>query len=152
MAKENRTLKDVTLELEISDVYIREYLREYGFSGWRELVKQARSSKNDYSIIDEKGGVIFIMDQLVNGKSYKRIADDFNVKSKFIKDYMSFKGIDPDEIKKHISKWAVELELENFGGVNYIKKNLKLGLSLNEISEECKIPVPTLSKYLKEHA
>ena len=51
-----------------------------------------------------------------------------------------------------ISKWAVELELENFGGVNYIKKNLKLGLSLNEISEECKIPVPTLSKYLKEHA
>ena len=40
--------------------------------------------------IDEKGGVIFIMDQLVNGKSYKRIADDLNVKSKFIKDYMKW--------------------------------------------------------------
>ena len=152
MAKENKTQKEASLELNLPQVYITEYLNEQGISGWKELVDDARGFKDDYSIIDEKGGVIFIMDQLVNGKSYKRIADDFNVKSKFIKDYMSFKGIDPDEIKKHISKWAVELELENFGGVNYIKKNLKLGLSLNEISEECKIPVPTLSKYLKEHA
>ena len=151
MAKENRTLKDVILELEISDVYIREYLREYGFSGWRELVKQARSSKNDYSIIDEKGGVLFILDQLINGKSIRSIAKNLNVKTKFLTDYLEFKGFNLKEIKKYISKWDVELGLKNFGGVSYINENLKLGLSLTEISEECKIPVIKLSKYLKEY-
>ena len=152
MAKENRTQKDAASELEISEAYIREYLQEQGFSGWRELVKQARSPKNDYSIIDDKGGVLFIIDQLINGKSIRIIANDLNVKTKFIDDYLEFKGFDSKEINKYVSKWYVELGLKNFGGVNYIKNNLKLGLSMNEISEECKIPTKKLSKYLKEYA
>ena len=152
MAKENRTLKDVTLELEISDVYIREYLQDYGFSGWRELVKQARSPKKDYSLIDEKGGVLFIIDQLINGKSFRNIAKNLNVKTKLVHDYLAFKGFKSKELKEYISKWDVELGLKNFGGVDYIKKNLALGLTYTEISEECKIPVAKLSEYLKEHS
>lgn len=151
MAKENRTLKDVTLELEVSDEYIREYLREQGFSGWRELVKQARTPKTDYSLIDEKGGVLFILDQLINGIPIRTIAKNLNVKTKFINDYLAFKGFDIKEINKYISKWRIELVLDNFGGLNYIKKNLELGLSLTEISEECKIPSGKLSKYLREY-
>ena len=152
MAKENKTLKDVTLELEISDEYIREYLREQGFSGWRELVKQARTPKTDYSIIDDKGGVLFIMDQLINGIPIRTIAKNLNVKTKFINDYLAFKGFDIKEINKYISKWRIELVLENFGGMDYIKKNLKLGLSMNEISEECKISKKRLTEYLKEYS
>ena len=152
LAKENKTLKEVSLELEVPQTYIREYLKEQGISSWQRLVNDARGFKYDYSIIDERGGLLFIIDQLINGKTLKSISENLNVTSKFISDYLASKGTSSREIKKHISKWAVELELENFGGVNYIKKNLKLGLSLNEISEECKIPVPSLSKYLKEHA
>ena len=151
MAKENKTLKEASLELEISEEYIREYLKEQGFSGWRELVKQARTPKTDYSIIEEKGGVLFIMDQLINGIPIRKIAKDLNVRTKFINDYLAFKGFSSKEIKRYISKWDVELGLKNFGGINYIKKNLKLGLSLTEISEECKIPTEKLSKYLNEY-
>ena len=152
MAKENKTLKDVTLEFKVSEDYIREYLREQGFSGWRGLVKQARTSIVDYSIIDEKGGVLFIIDQLVKGNPIRSLAKDLNVKTKFINDYLNSKGLDSKEINKHISKWQVEIVLKNFGGVDYIKNNLKLGLSLTEISEECKIPTKKLSKYLKENS
>ena len=59
--------------------------------------------------------------------------------------------MDSKEINKYISKWSVELGLKNFGGINYIKKNLKLGLTLDEISEECRISKFTLSKYMKEY-
>ena len=152
MAKENKTLKDVTLEFEVSEDYIREYLREQGFGGWRELVKQARTLIVDYSIIEEKGGVLFIIDQLINGNSIRSIAKNLNVKTKFINDYLNSKGLDSKEINKHISKWHVEVVLKNFGGVDYIKNNLELGLSLTEISEECKIPTTKLSKYLKENS
>lgn len=152
MAKENKTQKEASLELGVHQNYIREYLREQGFTGWIELVKEARGFEDDYSIIDEKGGVLFIMDQLINGKTIRNIAKNFNVKTKFINDYLTYKGFDPKEVKKYISKWAVELELENFGGVDYIKNNLELGLSLTEISEECKIPTKKLSKYLKENS
>ena len=152
MAKENKTQKEASLELGVHQNYIREYLREQGFTGWIELVKEARGFEDDYSIIDEKGGVLFIMDQLINGKTIRNIVKNFNVKTKFINDYLTYKGFDTKEVKKYISKLAVELELENFGGVDYIKNNLELGLSLTEISEECKIPTKKLSKYLKENS
>ena len=127
-------------------------MREQGFSGWRGLVKQARTLIVDYSIIDEKGGVLFVIDQLINGNSIRSIAKDLNVKTKFINDYLNSKGLDSKEINKYISKWHVEVVLKNFGGVDYIKNNLELGLSLTEISEECKIPTTKLSKYLKENS
>jgi len=152
LAKENKTQKEASLEFNVPQVYIVEYLNEQGISGWKELVNEARGFNDDYSIIDEKGGVLFIIDELINGKSFKRIADDFNVTSRFIKDYLIFKGFNPDEINKYISKWSVELTLENFGGVDYIKKNIALGLTYSEISEECKIPVWKLSEYLKQHS
>jgi len=152
LAKENKTIKEVSLELEIPQVYIREYLKEQGISGWQTLVNEARGFKYDYSILDEKGGVVFIIDQLINGKTLKSISENLNVPSKFISDYLVSKGTSATEIRKYISKWSVEVGLENFGGLNYIKNNLKVGLSLDEISEECRIPPYTLSKYLKEHS
>jgi len=152
LAKENKTIKEVSLELEVPQVYIREYLKEQGISGWQTLVNEARGFKYDYSILDEKGGVVFIIDQLINGKTLKSISENLNVPSKFISDYLVSKGTSATEIRKYISKWSVEVGLENFGGLNYIKNNLKVGLSLDEISEECRIPPYTLSKYLKEHS
>jgi len=152
LAKENKTIKEVSLELEIPQDYIREYLKEQGISGWQTLVNEARGFKYDYSILDEKGGVVFIIDQLINGKTLKSISENLNVPSKFISDYLVSKGTSATEIRKYISKWSVEVGLENFGGLNYIKNNLKVGLSLDEISEECRIPPYTLSKYLKEHS
>ena len=152
MAKANKSQKEASLELGIPQVYIKEYLQEQGFSGWRELVKQARTSIVDYSIIDEKGGVLFIIDQLVKGNSIRSIAKDLNVKTKFINDYLNSKGLNSKEINKYISKWHVEIVLKTFGGVDYIKNNLELGLSLTEISEECKIPKHKLSEYLKENS
>lgn len=152
LAKENKTIKEVSLELEVPQVYIREYLKEQGISGWQTLVNEARGFKYDYSILDEKGGVVFIIDQLINGKTLKSISENLNVPSKFISDYLVSKGTSATEIRKYISKWSVEVGLENFGGLNYIKNNLKVGLSLDEISEECRISPYTLSKYLKEHS
>ncbi len=152
LAKENKTIKEVSLELEVPQVYIREYLKEQGISGWQTLVNEARGFKYDYSILDEKGGVVFIIDQLINGKTLKSISENLNVPSKFISDYLVSKGTSATEIRKYISKWSVEVSLENFGGLNYIKNNLKVGLSLDEISEECRISPYTLSKYLKEHS
>lgn len=151
LARENRTLKDAALELQVPQKYITEYLKEQGIKNWKELVNESGGLRDDYSIIDEKGGVLFIIDQLINGKPIRSIAKNLNVKTKLITEYLSFKGIDYIEINKYISKWSVELALKNFGGVNYVKKNLKLGLSLNEISEECKIPVGRLSEYMKEY-
>ena len=151
MAKANKSQKDASLELGVSQVYIREYLHEQGFSGWTELIKQARGLPDDYSIIEENGGILFIIDQIIQGKSMKAIAKDLNVTKKLISNYLAFKGINYKEIQKYISKWSIEFGLENFGGVNYIKRNLKLGLSMNEISEECKISKERLSKYLKEY-
>jgi len=152
LAKENKTIREVSLELEIPQDYIREYLKEQGISGWQTLVNEARGFKYDYSILDERGGVVFIIDQFINGETLKSISENLNVPSKFISDYLVSKGTSAIEIKKYISKWSVEVGLENFGGLNYIKKNLKVGLSLDEISEECKIPKRKLSKYLKEHS
>ena len=152
LAKENKTIKEVSLELEVPQVYIREYLKEQGISGWQTLVNEARGFKYDYSILDEKGGIVFIIDQLINGKTLKSISENLNVPSKFISDYLVSKGTSATEIRKYISKWSVEVGLENFGGLNYIKNNLKVGLSLDEISEECRISPYTLSKYLKEHS
>ena len=151
LARENKTQKDAALELEVPQTYIKEYLNEQGLSSWNELVKQARGFKDDYSVIDEKGGVLFILDELVNGGSIKSISKKLNVKTKLINDYLAFKGMDSKEINKYISKWSVELGLKNFGGINYVKKNLKLGLTLDEISEECRISKFTLSKYMKEY-
>ena len=150
LARENKTLKEASLELEVPQAYIKEYLKEQGISSWKELVKESRGFK--HSFLDEKGGVLFIIDQLVNGYSIKSIAEDLNVTSKFINDYLASKGIDSQEITRYISKWAIELELKNFGGVNYINENLELGLSLTEISEECKISKKKLSEYLKENS
>lgn len=151
LARENKTQKEASLELEVPQTYIKEYLKEQGFSSWNDLIKQARGFKDDYSIIDEKGGALFIIDNLVNGESIKSISEKLDVKSKFINDYLAFNGIDSKEINKYVSKWSVELGLKNFGGIKYVKKNLKLGLTLDEISEECRISKVTLSKYLKEY-
>lgn len=151
LARENKTQKEASQELEVPQTYIKEYLKEQGLTSWNDLIKQARGFKDDYSIIDEKGGVLFIMDELVNGQSIKSISKKLDVKSKFINDYLAFKGIDPKKINKYVSKWSVELGLKNFGGIKYVKKNLKLGLTLDEISEECRISKVTLSKYLKEY-
>ena len=152
LARENRTLKDAALELQVPQKYITEYLKEQGIKNWKELVNESGGLRDDYSIIDEKGGVLFIIDQLINGNSIRSIAKDLNVKTKFINDYLNSKGLDSKEINKYISKWHVEVVLKNFGGVDYIKNNLELGLSLTEISEECKIPTTKLSKYLKENS
>jgi len=138
--------------LKVPQSYIKEYLNEQGISTWHELVKQARGFKDDYTIIDEKGGVLFIIDELVNGKSIKEICENLNIKRKFFNDYLNYKGINPQKLNNQISKWTVELGLKNFGGVTYIKKNLKLGLTLDEISEECKISKSILSKYLKKNS
>ena len=152
MAKENKSQKEASIELGIPQVYIREYLKEQGFSSWNQLIKQARGLKHDYSLIDKKGGVLFIIDQFIQGKSINTIAKELNVGNKLISDYLAFKGINSREARKYISKWGIELVLMYFGGVDYIKKNLKLGLSMDEISEECKIPKERLSKYLKENS
>ena len=151
LARQNKTQKEASLELDVPQVYIREYLTEQGFSGWNDLIKQARGFKDDYSLIDEKGGVLFIIDELVNGKSISDISKKLNVKNKFINNYLAFKGLDSKEINKYISKWYIELSLKNYGGISYIKKNLKLGLSLGEISEECKVSEIKLSEYLKKY-
>lgn len=150
LARENKTLKDASLELEVPQNYIKEYLKEQGISSWKELVKQSRGFK--HSVIDENGGILFIIDQLVNGYSIKNIAENLNVTTEFINNYLASKGINSQQINRYISKWAIELELKNFGGVNYIKNNLELGLSMNEISEECKIPKYKLSEYLKKYS
>ena len=152
LAKENKTQKQAALDLKVPQSYIKEYLNEQGISTWHELVKQARGFKDDYTIIDEKGGVLFIIDELVNGKSIKEICENLNIKRKFFNDYLNYKGINPQKLNNQISKWTVELGLKNFGGVTYIKKNLKLGLTLDEISEECKISKSILSKYLKKNS
>jgi len=150
LAKANKTQKQAASELNVPQIYIKEYLNEQGISTWHELVKEA-SFKDYFTLLDEKGGVLFIIDELVNGKSIKEICDDLNIKRKFFNEYLRHKGIDPQKLDNQIPKWALELELKNFGGVNYIKKNLKLGLNLTEIAEECKISVPRLKKYLKNN-
>ena len=53
LAKENKSLKEVSLEFEVPQIYIREYLKEQGIISWQNLVNEARGFKYDYSVAGE---------------------------------------------------------------------------------------------------
>lgn len=98
--KKDRTMEDVSNEIGLSSQSLRKYLKKRGTS-WTELTKNVPIIRNG-SIVDEYGGIPFIKQCILEGKSQQEIADKIGRDRTLIQKYLKSRGTSWKELKKEI--------------------------------------------------
>lgn len=98
--KKGRSMEDVANEIGLSSQSLRKYLKKRGTS-WTALTKNVPIVRNG-SIVDEYGGIPFIKQCIIEGKSQQQIADEIGRDRTLIQKYLKSRGTSWKELKKEI--------------------------------------------------
>ena len=142
-----KTQEDVSRELDMSVGAIISYLNARDES-WITLRKKA-TRRQKYGIIDERGGLNFIIDCIKDKKTQEEIANELGLTTGNIFTYLKYEGTSWSKLKKETNrnKWQ---NIDSQGGLNFIINGINDGKNADEIAKELGIGHSTLWKYLKE--
>ena len=96
--KKGRSMEDVANDIGLSSQSLRKYLKKRGTS-WTELTKNVPIVRSG-SIVDEYGGIPFIKQCILEGKSQQEIANKIGRDRTLIQKYLKSRGTSWKELKK----------------------------------------------------
>ena len=104
-----------------------------------------------FKIITENGGLHFIINCILKDWNKSDICKALHVRSKDIDAYLESFNLNYKEIVMNKNSGEYNRVIERFGGKRYIMKNIKLGVSMKEVSEEMRVPISAVQDYIKEN-
>lgn len=142
-----KTQEDVAKELGISVGAIVSYLHVRGES-WISLRKKVTRRKK-YGIIDDMGGLNFIINCIKDGKTQEDVAKELGLSVGNLFTYLKYEGTSWSKLKKEVTgnKWQF---IEDRGGLDFIINGIKNEKTADEVATDLGIGHSTLWKYLKE--
>ena len=147
--KEGRTQGDVAEELNLPKSFIMQYLALHNLS-WSELFAEV-SNQEKFNIITKNGGLHFILNCILTDWSKSDICKALQVRSKDIDTYLESFNLNYKEILMKKNSGEYNRVIERFGGKKYIMKNIKLGVAIQDVSDEMRIPTSAVYDYIKEN-
>lgn len=142
-----KTLDDVSKESGMSVGAIVSYLNNRGES-WITLRKKA-NRKQKYGIIDEYGGLDFIIKCIKEGKTQEKVSKELGLTVGNLFTYLKYEGTSWSKLKNEVigNKWQF---IEDRGGLDFIIGGIKNGKTADEVATDLGIGHSTLWKYLNE--
>ena len=147
--KEGKTQEDLSDELNLPKSFIVQYLSLHNLK-WSLLYAEI-TKQNKFNIITENGGLPFIINCILKDWSKKKICDALKINNKDLDNYLKSFNLNYKEILKNKTSGEYNRVIERFGGKKYLIKHIKLGVSIQELSEEMRIPQKAVNDYLKEN-
>ena len=147
--KEGRTQADVADELNLPKSFIPQYLSLYNIT-WLEIFIEV-TQQEKFNTITENGGLPFIINCILKDWKKSDICNALHVRSKDIDAYLESFNLNYKEIVMNKNSGEYNRVIERFGGKRYIMKNIKLGVSMKEVSEEMRVPISAVQDYIKEN-
>lgn len=150
--KKNKSLTDLADEMGLSShKAIAGYLETRGTSYTEIRNELGSSSGSQPSKIDKMGGIDYIKDQIKNNKSANEIAEELGfTNSNAIYNYLTRRGTSYVELqnKLNVEKPNRFSEIEELGGLDYIKEELKNFKSIVDIANGLNLKPNKLYDYL----
>jgi len=147
--KEGKTQEDISNELDLPKIFITQYLTLHNLNWWQLYSEISRQEK--FITITENGGLHFIINCILKDWHKKKICDTLQITSKNLDDYLESFNLSYKEINMNKTSGEYNRVIERFGGKKYLIKNIKLGVSIQELSEEMRIPLSAVNAYIKEN-
>ena len=147
--KEGKTQENLSDELNLPKSFIVQYLSLHNLK-WSQLYGEVREQEK-FNIITENGGLHFIINCILKDWSKKEICNTLQIRNKDLDAYLESFNLNYKEINKNKTFGEYNRVIERFGGKQYLIKNIKLGVSIQELSEEMRIPLKYVNAYIKEN-
>lgn len=147
MAQSNFTATKTSEYTGIPRTTINDYLRNRGYT-WKKLKEEVTGSKQ-YSIIDEYGGLNFLINAIKEGKTQKDLAKEIGITVPTIAYFLNARGYNWAKLKEEVTG-NKRYTIDDYGGLDFIIKCIKEGKTQSDIAKECKIATKTIRKYLRE--
>lgn len=148
MAEANFSATKVSEYTGIPRTTINGYLRNRGYT-WKKLKEEVTGNKQ-YSIIDEYGGLDFLIKSIKEGKTQKDVAKEIGITVPTIAYFLAARGYTWAKLKEEVTG-NKRYSIDDYGGLDFIIKCIKDGKTQNDIGKEYKIATKTIRKYLNKH-
>ncbi|MCF0111457.1 MAG: hypothetical protein HUJ58_06130, partial [Erysipelotrichaceae bacterium] len=144
----NKTQEDVANELGISVGAIVSYLHARGYS-WIKLRKAVTRAKK-YGVIDEKGGLNFLMSCIEDGKTQEDIVKELKLNTvSSIHTYLKYEDYTWAKLIEEVFGYERRSLIDDFGGLNFLKECIRDGKTQVAVAKEIGIASTSLESYLK---
>ena len=147
--KDGKTQEELSDELNLPKSFIVQYLSLHNLT-WSQLYAEI-TKQEKFKTITENGGLHFIINCILKDWGKQKISDALQIKNKDLDDYLQSFNLNYKEILKNKTFGEYNRVIERFGGKKYLIKNMKLGVSIQELSEEMRIPLKAVNEYIKEN-
>lgn len=138
--EENKSLTDLANEMGLSShKAIAGYLKTRGTSYTEIRDELGDASGSQPSKIDKRGGIDYIKDQIMNKKSANEIAEEIGfTNSNAVYNYLTRRGTSFVELQNelNVEKLNRFSEIEDLGGLEYIKEEIKNFKTIVEIAKD----------------
>lgn len=148
MAEANFSVTKISEYTGIPRTTINGYLRHRGYT-WTKLKEETGNNIRHY-IIDDYGGLDFLINSIKGGKTQKEIAKEIGVSVPTIVHYLNMKGYTWTKLNEEVTG-NKRYSIEDLGGLDFIINCIKNGKTQNDIAKENKIAAKTIRKYLEQN-
>lgn len=149
MAEANFTATKLSEYTGIPRTTINGYLRYRGYT-WKSLKEKVTGNKQ-YSILDEYGGMNFLINSIKEGKTQKEVAKEIGITVPTISYFLSARGYTWAKLKEEVTG-NKRYTIDELGGLEFLRECIRDGKTQNDIAKENKIAAKTIRKYLKNNA
>ena len=144
--KDGKTQEETAKEIGIASTSLESYLKVRGYN-WTKLKEEATGNKQ-YSI-DELGGLDFLRKCIKEGKTKKEITKELGLNNNSsVAYYLNKRGYTWTEFKKEVLGNEHYSVIDDFGGLDFLRKCIKNGKSKEQVADELDITVGAISYYL----
>ena len=145
--KERNDQKDIAKEINISVTTIRKYLKRQGYT-WAQLKKEVDGNIR-HSIIDDIGGINFLIDCIKAGKTQTDVAKEMGIASDTIWKYLKRRGYSWTKLEEKAGR--KRYSIDELGGLDYLINCIKEGKTQKDVAKELGISPSSdvIWRYLK---
>ncbi|SEK97372.1 group I intron endonuclease [Methanobrevibacter gottschalkii] len=145
--KEGKDQKDIAKEINISVTTIRKYLKRQGYT-WAQLKKEVDGNIR-HSIIDDFGGINFLIDCIKAGKTQTDVAKEMGIASDTIWKYLKRRGFSWTKLEEKAGR--KRYSIDELGGLDYLINCIKEGKTQTDVAKELGISPSSdvIWRYLK---
>ena len=146
--KEGKTQEAVAKEIGIASTSLESYLKTRGYN-WTKLKEEVTGNKQ-YSI-DDLGGLDFLRKCIKEGKTKKEITEELGLNNNSsVAYYLNKRGYTWTTFKKEVLGSEHYSIIDDFGGLDFLRKRIKEGKTKEDVAEELDITIGAIAYYLNK--